>query len=66
MGIYKYITYNIGFFRKEKAVTEETELEMLEKMNAFLREEEQKLTDRLTKMKQCYLALIRQKKIKFQ
>ena len=56
----------INFFRKEKAVTEETELEMLEKRNAFLREKEQKLTDRLTQMKQCYLALIRQKKIKFQ
>jgi len=52
--------------KKEKAATEETELEMLEKRNAFLREKEQKLTDRLTQMKQCYLALIRQKKIKFQ
>ena len=42
----------INFFRKEKAATEETELEMLERRNAFLREEEQKLTDRLTQMKQ--------------
>ena len=65
--MWEYMIYTmINFFRKEKAATEETELEMLEKRNAFLREEEQKLTDRLTQMKQCYLALIRQKKIKFQ
>ena len=52
-------------FRKEREAEEDAELEALAARNAFLREEEQRLTARKRKLQQAYLDLIRQKKIRF-
>jgi len=52
--------------KKQRETIEKTELEMLTERNEFLREKEKRLTDRKRKLQQCYLSLIRQKKIRFQ
>ena len=54
---------NVQF--KTETQTEETELEMLTRRNEFLREEEKRLADRLEKLQQNYLSLIKQKKSDF-
>jgi len=51
--------------KKEREAEEDAELEALAARNAFLREEEQRLTARKRKLQQAYLDLIRQKKIRF-
>jgi len=50
--------------KKEREAEEDAELEDLAARNAFLREEEQRLTARKRKLQQAYLDLIRQKKIR--
>merc|ERR1719234_1823354 len=52
--------------KKQRETIEKTELEMLTERNEFLREEEKRLTDRKRKLQQCYLSLIRLKKIRFE
>merc|ERR1712047_232008 len=50
--------------KKEREAEEDAQLEDLAARNAFLREEEQRLTARKRKLQQAYLDLIRQKKIR--
>jgi len=50
--------------KKEREAEEDAKLEDLEARNAFLREEEQRLTARKRELQQAYLDLIRQKKIR--
>ena len=52
--------------RKEREANEETELEVIKRRNMFLKKEEQRLNDMKKKMQECYMSLIRQKKIRFQ
>merc|ERR1711971_1443676 len=52
--------------KKQRETIEKTELEMLTERNEFLREKEKRLTDRKRKLQQCYLSLIRLKKIRFE
>jgi len=51
--------------KKQREAEEDAGLEDLEARNAFLREEEQRLTARKRKLQQAYLDLIRQRKIRF-
>ena len=51
-------------FRKQREAEEDAELGDLEARNAFLRDEEQRLTARKIELQQAYLDLIRQKKIR--
>jgi len=51
--------------KKQREAEEDAELGDLEARNAFLRDEEQRLTARKIELQQAYLDLIRQKKIRF-
>jgi len=51
--------------KKQREADEDAELGDLEARNAFLRDEEQRLTARKIELQQAYLDLIRQKKIRF-